>query len=205
MVRLQQGEVIILFGGRRIYARVFWAEIKPTGAMRVRQGVTGIRIAPPAVPQDKYAEAVAERLSGGMHLVRENELDHTVEPLIGAAFAAFAAALAAGLAPEEETRRILAAVAAVQSASNRPHQDHDKTASPPSAEGAWHPYGELLAGVTEPEPQTRPSPRTNSSHDPKLVNLIMAIETRTGLSPADARYNALCVLDCLAEPPSTAS
>lgn len=192
--RLRQGEVIILFGGRRIYARLFTAIIDPQGAMRVRQGVIGTR-AIAVADTDKPADAVTARLVAGLDLVQPDEPDDQSNSLIGSAMTAYASALAERLDPASEIKRVLDAVAAIQSAS--PPTEENRKPAPITASGAiqWHPFGQMLGSVPDLDLSPRPIPSPSATRNTELLNLVMALEIQAGATSSEGRYTATLLLN----------
>ena len=140
---LIEGEAIILFGGRRIYAKLFHAEIDTRGPMRLNRPVA---LAPPDVESLKATSelvgAVLKALEGGLGTGRPKR-----SPTLAAMLGAFQDAAAAGQGGEACVE------AALEAAKDHPMaRDEIEALAPPS------PLEAMLTAAARRPPQAPLAP-----------------------------------------------
>src|SRR5271166_5190444 len=174
---LIEGEAIILFGGRRIYARLFYAAIDTGGPMRLNRPLAlaapdakAIRAKCAAI--DGLVQAIEPGLaSGGRRAPRSETLSAMID--------AFARAAAAGRGAEACVSE------AIDAAGARPFEPP----APATFEAAFAPMLEA-SGKPAPWIPLKP-PAPGRPIDAKRLRALAAIETGAGASAEAARVVAL--------------
>ena len=189
--RLIEGEAIVLFAGRRVYAKLFHAQVDTKGPVRLNRPVM---LAPPS-PQQLRAD-----LDGTADLVRtlvSGEARFGVEPegpVLAALLGAFASSLKAGSGAR-------AAAHAACEAAGRAHREGTEAGriKRPGGEVAEPPVTDLLpmlemiaAKVADQDTTAAGLPANPVSAD--LMRALVAIETASGCSPQLARRRSLTIL-----------
>jgi intracellular multiplication protein IcmO len=188
---LLEGEAVVLFGGRRIYAKVFYAKLDTSGPTRLNRPI--MLSAPPKA--DVRADVVTTRsiienlVSGrtsGPDKVEETEV--------------LAAMLDAFTAGAEERRPIaVRALAAIEAAGSK-HAAMLRAGhlNPDGGEGAEPPVTDLLpmleAVSAAPLGDARDPGVPVSPIDADTMRMLMAIETFASGSPQVGRRNSLAAL-----------
>lgn len=189
--RLIEGEAIVLFAGRRVYAKLFHAQVDTKGPVRLNRPVM---LAPPSSQQlradlDETADLVRTLVSG--------EARFGVEPegsVLAALLGAFASSLKAGSGAR------VAAQAACE-AAGQAHREGTEAGQikRPGGAGAEPPVTDLLpmlemiaAKVADQDTTAAGLPANPVSAD--LMRALVAIETASGCSPQLARRRSLTVL-----------
>lgn len=189
LTSLIEGEAIVLFGGRRIYARVFHAEIDDTGPKRLGRTVM---LRPPDPQEERErvrrADAMAARLEAGAVLKPDAEGESAEEkasPVLAALINGFNNAAGAGAPRSDWAQAGLDAVGRLPKVSLPP--------PPPSADGT------PLTAVTPMLKAAGAAPIAGSGVERKLigpmdaglVRELMAIEVMAGSGRIAARRAAL--------------
>src|SRR5271157_5611331 len=180
---LIEGEAIILFGGRRVYAKLFHAEIDTRGPMRLNRPVA---LAQPDVESLKAASehvgAVLKALEGGLG-TGKTKRSATLAAMLGA----FRHAAAAGQGGDACVE------AALEAAKDHPMaRDEIEALAPPSPLEAM-----LTAAARRPrQPPLGPAPPSAPVGGPieAARETLESIETSTGTSRAGARAAAASLL-----------
>ncbi|RBP13110.1 intracellular multiplication protein IcmO [Roseiarcus fermentans] len=180
---LIEGEAIILFGGRRIHAKLFHADIDPRGPMRLNRPVV---LAPPDAEALKASTgpvtAALERLERGLGAARGEK-----SATLAAMLQAFAEAAAAGRPGSECVE------AAIEAAGRAPLAAEEIAALAPRA-----PLQAMLraAASRPPKAPSTPAPRYSGEGGPaeETRALLESVEIAAGGSPAEARHAAAAVL-----------
>ena len=184
---LNKGEAIILFGGRRIYGRVFHAEIDDSGPKRLGRGVD-LRPPDPASVRATHADAarLAALIANG-DLARDSEGPRP--PIIDALIRGFAGAATAGGEVENF------AAAALQRVSELPEKMLPPRPSPPADGMPVTSMSPMLASASA-SPMSGPAGEEAAPGpvDLGLMQAVMAIERGAGQSERDAREAALALL-----------
>ena len=187
LTSLEPGEAIVLFGGRRIYARVFHAKIDDAGWKRL--GRTIMLPLPDRGQVQKRldrADAMAGLIERGALTIGQEE---EVSPALGALIGGFARAAQAGSSGDECAR------SALQLVSELPEDQLPPRPTPP-ADGtpvtAVSPM--LVAASAEPIAGPDADGRPGEPIDVVLVRRLIAIETASGLSASAARAAAMLAL-----------
>ena len=187
LTSLIEGEAIVLFSGRRIYARVFHAIIDDSGPKRLGRCLM-LREPDAAEVRERVrrADEVAERIATGT-LGLEDEGD--VSPVLGALVEGFVRAAEAGMAPAE------CVTAALRTIAQLP-DDRLPPRPPPPADGtpvtAVSPMLVAASGgpVSGPQTDMPPEPPIDAS----LLRRLIDIEATLGVPPAVARGAAIGAL-----------
>jgi intracellular multiplication protein IcmO len=180
---LIEGEAIILFGGRRIYAKLFHAEIDTRGPMRLNRPVA---LAPPDVETLKATSelvgAVLKALEGGLGTWRPKR-SATLAAMLGA----FQQAAAAGQGGEACVE------AALEAAKDHPMAREEIEALAPHS-----PLEAMLTTAARRPPQAPLGPAPPSAPVTGPIEAaretLESIETSTGTSQAGARTAAASLL-----------
>jgi intracellular multiplication protein IcmO len=186
--RLIEGEAIILFGGRRIYARLFYAGVDTSGPVRLNRP---LRLTPPKpreiAAESQRIEAIATALKTGKVALSAPE---PASPTLRAMVAQMSATTAPGGANEAA---IASAIAAAGENPLVAPLAVIRDAGIPTT-----PFTPMLEQAVDrdPEEQAPPAPVAPSHPgDPGLYAALTRLEAAAGASPAAARQNALAVLD----------
>jgi intracellular multiplication protein IcmO len=181
---LIEGEAIILFGGRRIHAKLFHADIDARGPMRLNRPAV---LAPPDAEALKASTgpvtAALEALERGLGTARTEK-----SATLAAMLKAFSDAAASGRPGMECVE------AAIDAAGGAP-----LSAEEIAALSAHAPLQAMMLAATSRPPKAPSTPATLYAGDgaPRAEEtraLIEAIETATGATAADARHAAAIVL-----------
>jgi len=181
--RLIEGEAIILFGGRRIYAKLFHAEIDTRGPMRLNRPVA---LAPPDVESLKAASehvgAVLKALEGGLG-TGKTKRSATLAAMLGA----FQHAAAAGQGGDACVE------AALEAAKDHPMARDEIEALAPDS-----PLEAMLTAAARRPPQAPlgPAPTYAPVEGPADTarQTLESIEASAGSSRAGARAAAASLL-----------
>ncbi|SFK80803.1 intracellular multiplication protein IcmO [Methylocapsa palsarum] len=179
--RLIEGEAIILFGGRRIYAKLFHAELDVSGPLRLNRPVAlpvpdAAAIKAVSARVDRLIDAIEKGLAGaGARAARS--------PTLGAMIDAFSAAAAAG--GNAET----CIAAAIKAAGDAPFERLSEPGAPVT------PFTELLeSGVGGTPGPGEDSEIVSGSVDIEGLSRIIEIERASGASAQAARETSLSLL-----------
>jgi intracellular multiplication protein IcmO len=180
---LIEGEAIILFGGRRIHAKLFHADIDPRGPMRLNRPVV---LPPPDAEALKASTgpvtAALERLERGLGAARGEK-----SATLAAMLQAFFEAAAAGRPGSECVE------AAIEAAGRAPLAAEEIAALAPRA-----PLQAMLSAAASrpPKAPSTPAPRYSGEGGPaeETRALLESVEIAAGGSPAEAREAAAAVL-----------
>ena len=187
LTSLIEGEAVVLFGGRRIYARVFHAAVDDAGPKRLGRTVM-LRVPDGAAIREDLAriDRIASSIeSGSVALAGEEE----ASPGLSALVQGFARAARRASRPRACARAALDEIGAVPEnlLTPRPGAASDGTpmtsVTPMLASAS---KGPLAGGEAEGPP--------NEPVDGPLLRDIAAIEGLAGASPASARSAALSIL-----------
>ena len=178
---LLEGEAIVLFGGRRIYAKLFFAKVDGNGPIRLN---VPLMLPPPVVgPERERAAAVLDVIVSG-ELVPHQSCP--VSPVLQAVIEGFKACKDPNI-----DARVLAAIEAIDRVEPdaRPN-GHD--AEPPEGDFR-HMLGVVAEGVSA---ETKVEPLSGGTGATSLgaLDAITEIERLSGASGAVARRNGLAVL-----------
>ena len=201
---LIEGEAVVLFGGRRIYARVFHAALDDAGPKRL--GRTVMLRAPDsdAIREDlaRIGRIASSIESGSVSLAGEEE----ASPGLSALVQGFALAARSASGPQACARAALEEIGSVPEDLLTPRPDPASDGTPMTAVTSMlvaASKAPLVGGVAEGSP--------NEPVDGTLLRGIAAIEGLAGASPASARSAALSILaerdealraPAIVEPPS---
>ncbi len=188
---LLEGESIIMFGGRRVYAKVFYAKIDQGGPTRINRPVMLTALAQPEVRAMVAArEAVIQNLVSGS----TSGPDRVAEtPVLSAMLDAFLGAMKAG------SRASSCAAAAIEAAGSA-HADLLRRGhlNPGGGEGAEPPVTDLLPmleATSQLQAGTGSDPgMPNTPVDADTMGMVTAIETTAWGSQQAARRAALASL-----------
>ena len=187
LTSLEPGEAIVLFGGRRIYARVFHAKIDDAGWKRL-----GRTIMLPLPDRGQVlkrlgrADAMAGLIErGALTIGQEEELSPALDALIEG----FTRAAQAGATGDECARSALRVVSELPEdrLPRRPQAPAD--GAPVTAVSPM-----LVAASVEPIASPDAEGRPGEPIDVTLVRRLIAIETASGLSASAARASAMLAL-----------
>ena len=186
LTSLIEGEAIVLFGGRRIYARVFHAVIDDAGPKRLGRTAA---LPPPDAKKVRQRlrrlEAIGETIARG-DLLQAVEEDFS--PVLDALRRGFKAAAETGAAPADCARAALAAVATLPNAALPPRPAPPADGTPVTAMSPMLRAAALgpIAGSAAAGPADAP--------EAGLVGRLAAIERRAGLAPIAARAAAMVAI-----------
>ena len=182
--RLIEGEAIILFGGRRIYAKLFHAAIDTAGPMRLNRPVML------SLPKPAEVNALSDRSQALVEAIRRGQVaagaSEPTSPALRALLDGFAGAIGGGVDA--------ATGAAIAAAGEAPVTPTALTAlnddTPPNT-----PFTPMLAKAcgTERPPATDPG-LPNDPVDAGLLGILTAIEAAAGVPAQQARASALAAL-----------
>jgi intracellular multiplication protein IcmO len=187
LTSLIEGEAIVLFGGRRIYARVFHAQIDDEGWKRL--GRTVMLAAPN--PRDlrarlDRADAMATMIERGALTVREND---EVSPGLAALIVGFSVAAEAGATGRQCAYAALLALSHVPEHQLPPRPPPPSDGSPVTAVSPM-----LVAASVGPVAGSGSAGHPNEPIDGVLVRRLIAVESAAGLDAAHARAAAMLAL-----------
>lgn len=190
--RLIEGEAIVMYGGRRIYAKLFHAQVEYEGRPIRRAQPLMLPAPAPDAPRDPGALArnLAEAITSGRIGVRE--ADPEVDPVIAHMVSTYGASLRAGLGIEAAARSAFANLRQV--APLRPTEAPFRTPDPTETVPETDLSHDLREGAERPR---RPRQTETTPDDPvngALVRSLMAIEEQAGASPEKARRIAYAII-----------
>lgn len=187
LTSLIEGEAIVLFGGRRIYARVFHAKIDDTGPKRLGRSVMLRAPDPDAVRErlQRSASMAAAIERGALILGDEEEVAPDLADLIRA----FDKAARSGSSPASCARASLEVLAKlpVDPSVLRPPPPADGTPVTTVSPMLWAANTAPVAGPQAEGPPEEPI-------DTILLRGLAAIEMAAGTQLADARSAAMAAL-----------
>ena len=193
--RLIEGEAVVMYGGRRIYAKVFHAKVDyETRAIRRAQPVMLVA-PPPDAPRDPglVVHEAAEALSSGRAAIVEEDAE--ADPVLTQIARVYGAGLKAGLPVLEAVLLSL--------------RDIRTIARPPRTASTFNPLEkdvpadglpetdlsrDLRAGAQHPRPPRQVESTPDDPVSGALLRSLMAIEAHTGMSAEKARRIALGIL-----------
>jgi len=196
--RLIEGEAIVLFGGRRIYAKLFYARVDPTGPIRLNRPVM-LREPDPAVISTAVGRirTLTTTLERGLVAVAAQERP---TPALSALLAAFGQAARQGHGGED------CAVAAITAAGAAPTSPADQTPGEDGRTPPHTPFTRMLDHASESVNEGGIGGGTPADPvDAALFADLYGIGLATGLSRTEAREIALAVLaerDACEPPPA---
>ena len=180
--RLLEGEAIVLFGGRRIYAKLFHAKVDSNGPIRLN--VPLMLAAPPVETVRSRRDGIAalsDLIEAG-ELTRSGSVE--LPPVLRAVIDGFKTSDAPDIAD-----RVKAAIAAVDAVPPDPRPDGTH-AEPP--EGDFRQMlGEAAEGSDDGE---RGQGHPGGSVDPEAIPLLTEIERHAGATGTAARRNSLAAI-----------
>ena len=187
LTSLIEGEAIVLFGSRRVYARLFHARIEDAGPKRIGRSI-GLR---PPKPEQVRAErsriaAIAAAIEGGRVAAGGEE---EASPALAALLQGFADAAHDGGNAGARIRGALAAIAGVpeEQLPARPPPPADGTPVTGVTPMLFSASRDVFKGVDAPGLPNEPV-------DTRLLRGIAAIERAGGTTDASARGAALAIL-----------
>ncbi|MBN9560459.1 MAG: type IV secretion system DNA-binding domain-containing protein [Alphaproteobacteria bacterium] len=187
LTSLIEGEAIVLFGSRRIYARLFHAEIDDTGPKRLGRSL----MLPPPNPETLRARldrigTIAARIERGSVLAGGEE---ALSPALAALLRGFARAARDGDNPRACARGALAAISSLP-------ENQLPVRPPPPADGT--PVTGVMPMLATASQEAFAGPQTGGlPHEPVDGNLlrgIAAIQHAAGVPAASCRDVALSIL-----------
>ena len=180
--RLIEGEAIVLFGGRRIYAKLFHAKVDSNGPIRLN--VPLMLTAPASGPlRTKRAgnSALAELIQAG-DLTRDDEV--SVSPVLRAMIDGFKASKAPSI-----EGRVTAAFEAIKAVAPEPRPDGTH-AEPPEGD-----FRHMLGETSEAGAEAGGTEEGHSGGgDPEIVTAVTKIERLAGVAGGEARRNGLAAV-----------
>jgi intracellular multiplication protein IcmO len=186
--RLIEGEAIILLGGRRIYAKLFYAKVDTDGPMRLNRA---LMLAAPDIDAIRAEVGrltrLVEAIEGGAVVAGS---DHGGSPVLRALVGAFSSAVAAGAPADAAVTAAIDAVGGVPRAPVATAPAKDDAAAPPVCD-----LTPMLdaAGVRKTEAAAgRGTPLDPVDGD--LVSTLTALEKYAGASEQAARTAALSAI-----------
>lgn len=187
LTSLIEGEAIVLFGGRRVYARVFHAAIDDSGPKRRSRG---LMLREPEVTQlrqqaDRAARIASTIASGTLRLSPEEP----VSAVLGTALRAFGDAARAGSGREACAQAALRAVDTVPEALRTPCPPPPVDGSPVTSVSAM-----LWDAASEPRAAERAQGAPQEPIDGLTLRALEAVERAAGAAPPTARQIALSIL-----------
>jgi len=187
LTSLIEGEAIVLFGGRRVYARVFYAVIDDSGPKRLGRCLM-VREPDPALVRERVAQInkITETIArGSLALGQEEALSAT----LGAMLRGFQGALNAGKDLGTCARDALLAIDQVPEASRPP---------PPSAPADGTPVTSVMRLLDEAaDSRISDAGSDGAPHEPvdiQFIRRLQEIEREAGAAPGIAREIALSIL-----------
>ena len=187
LTSLIEGEAIVLFGGRRVYARVFHAVIDDSGPKRLGRCLM-VREPDPALVREHVAQInkITETIArGSLALGQEEALSAT----LGAMLRGFQGALNAGKDLGTCARDALLAIDQVPEASRPP---------PPSAPADGTPVTSVMRLLDEAaDSRIGDAGSDGAPHEPvdiQFIRRLQEIEREAGAAPGIAREIALSIL-----------
>lgn len=178
---LRQGQAIIMFRGKRLYTRLFYAGIEPEGTNRLYAPLpvsrSGASLSAAKALPNPEDQAVAEALIKGTDIVNPEKLPALRGPL-GEIYNRMAVVLQY---PDSK-------------------QDMDLLFSEPLPEGDYVPFRALFRDMEEPSPTptTGSGGLVNPKIDRNLFETMVAFEIRAGATEADARKSVASALNQVA-------
>ena len=187
LTSLIEGEAIVLFGGRRVYARVFHAAIDDHGPKR---RCRGLMLREPNVVQLRQQMERAEKIasviaSGTLRLSPEEPLS----PVLGAALRAFGDAARKGSQREACAQAALRAIDTVPEGLRTPCPPPPADGSPVTSVSSM-----LWDAAYEPRAAARAEGAPQEPIDGLTLRALEAVERAAGAAPPIARQIALSIL-----------
>ena len=177
--RLLEGEAIVLFGGRRIYAKLFYAKLSSDGPIRLNAPL--MLAAPsgdPARAQHTSTAALTQLIEAG-DLIPDEET--SVSPVLQAMIDGFKSSKASSI-----DGRVSAAFEAIKAVTPEPAPDGTH-AEPPEGD-----FRRMLSETAETSPNTSGAEEGHpGGGDSKIVAALTDIERLAGAAGAAARRNGL--------------
>jgi intracellular multiplication protein IcmO len=185
LTSLIEGEAIILFGGRRIYATLFHAQIEDSGAKRVGRTLM-LKDPDPKELRARFAliDEMAHRIEGGT--LKFSGL-HDKSPALAALVKEFAQAASSGKAPQEAASTALGALAGLSDADLPPRPSAPSDGIPVTVV-----YAMMNQASAEPIPGRAANGYPQEPIDMKVARGLLAIELAHCGDAAEAR--AACTL-----------
>jgi intracellular multiplication protein IcmO len=185
--RLIEGEAIILLGGRRIYAKLFYAKVNTDGPMRLNRALML------AAPDIDAIRAEVRRLDGLVEAIENGAVagpDHGDSPVLRGLVGGFAAAVAAGASAEAAVAAGIKAVGELPQAPIPSAPAANDPAEPPVCD--LTPM--LAAGGAGKQPEPGGRLMAVGRIDEGLVSALAELEKCGGASEQTARANALAAM-----------
>ena len=180
--RLLEGDAIVLFGGRRIHARLFYAKLSSKGSIRMN-----VPLMLPA-PAQKPMRAALARNSALAELIEAGELTRDVTVPVSPVLRAMIDGFKASEAPEIDGR-VVAALETIKAVAPEPRPDGTH-AEPP--EGDFR----RMLGVTyeaSADPDDAEDGRSGGG-DHEIIAAVTKVESMAGATGAEARRNSLAAV-----------
>ena len=190
--RLLEGEAIVMLGGRRIYAKLFHADIPVEGSIRRNRPVLLHGPSEATTKTAKRIGEVAARIGNGLVPVGREAAEN--DPVLAAMLAAAEMAAAPTLA--EAAAVALAAAGTVEV----PRPASEAGTEPPSTSSTT-----MLETATQAAPEAAGAASVVAAgafgmgRDPRLEQAVAAIERQAGSDPAEARATAAAIGATVAE------
>ncbi|MGI4953379.1 MAG: type IV secretory system conjugative DNA transfer family protein [Janthinobacterium lividum] len=179
---LLEGEAIVLFGGRRIYAKLFYAKLSSEGAIRLN---VPLMLSPPSGQPQQVQRAsnlaLAAMIEGG-ELTRGDEVP--VSPVLRAMIDGFKASPARDI-----NGRVTAALAAIKAVAPDPQPDGTH-AEPPEGD-----FRRMLGETADAGAElTDTEEGLSGGGDHETVVGVTQVERAAGASGPEARRNSLAAV-----------
>ncbi|WP_145144342.1 type IV secretory system conjugative DNA transfer family protein [Roseomonas gilardii] len=191
--RLLEGEAIVLFGGRRVYAKLFQAKVDSNGPIRLNMP---LMLAAPSVQEERSRRegigALTALIEAG-ELLRGTPVE--VSPVLRAAIDGFKASKA-----PDVSGRVAAAIAAVGTVPPDPRPDGTHAEPPVSTLSSM-----LDAAAEGAADGNAEQGHPGASVDPEALPLLTEIERHGGATSAAARRNSLAAIGASQEAGSATS
>ena len=187
LTSLIEGEAIVLFGGRRVYARVFHAQIDDKGPKRIGRSVML------SAPDHDVVRARADRLAELAQVIEQGALvtanGEEASPVLDALRDGFIAAAGRKASMQECAAAALAAVQALPESALPPRPAAPSDGLPVTAVTPM-----LKAAAQGPVPGPERKTSNGEMVDGGLCRGLIAIERLVGVPPIAARKNASVVI-----------
>lgn len=179
---LLEGEAIVLFGGRRIYTKLFYAKLSSEGAIRLN---VPLMLSPPSGQPQRVQRAsnlaLAALIQGG-ELTRGDEVP--VSPVLRAMIDGFKASQARDI-----NGRVTGALAAIKAVAPDPQPDGTH-AEPPEGD-----FRRMLGETADAGAElTDTEEGLSGGGDHEIVAGVTQVERAAGASGPEARRNSLAAL-----------
>ena len=193
--RLIEGEAVVMYGGRRIYAKVFHAKVSYEDKPIRRVQPVMLAAPPPGAPRDpgELVHEVAEALSSGRVAIVEQDAEE--DPVLAQIVGMYNAGLKADLPVLQAALRSFRDVQTIVRAS--------RIVTTPNRSGSNVPADtvpetdlsrDLRAAAQHPRPPRQVESTPDDPVSGALLRSLMAIEAHAGASPEKARRTALGIL-----------